>query len=44
MHVFGFFDSLLFAKMFVMSPVISLVLSATIDNLFAAATVVGGFL
>jgi hypothetical protein len=44
MQVFSFFDSFLLAKMFVMSPVFSLVLSTTIDNLFAAATVVGGFL
>jgi hypothetical protein len=44
MHVFGFFDSFLFAKMFVISPVFCLVLSATIDNLFAAATIFGGFL
>jgi len=38
LNVFGFFNSLLFAKIFVAGPVLSLVLSATIDNLPATAT------
>jgi hypothetical protein len=38
LHVFGFFYSLLLAKMFVAGPVLSLVLSATIDHLLATAT------
>jgi hypothetical protein len=44
MHIFGFFEKLLLAKMFVVSPVFGLMLSATIDHLFATATVVLSFL
>jgi hypothetical protein len=45
LHGFGFLDSLLLAaKIFMASPVLILVLSATINHLLTTATIVFSFL